>query len=208
MPNTNSLTAMLAVAAMAILILTMPSQATEADFTNPAFAQVVGPTTVPVGHVEFCKSHSGECGPNTGAVGAIELTDARWAELVGVNNGYNSGITPVTDEDFYKIAEFWTYPDGFGDCEDIALAKRRALIADGWNPSTLLMTVVRESNGNGHAVLMVRTDRGDLVLDNKEGMIRLWSETPYQYLKRQSQANAGEWVDFTDSRLLVVAASN
>ena len=90
--------------------------------------------------------------------------------------------------------------------EVIALAKRKALIANGWNASTLLMTVVRESNGNGHAVLMVRTDRGDLVLDNQNGKVLLWNETPYQFLKRQSQANAGQWVDILDDRATIVAS--
>ena len=70
------------------------------------------------------------------------------------------------------------------------------------------MTVVREANGNGHAVLMVRTDRGDLVLDNQDGMIQLWSDTPYQFLKRQSQHHAGEWVNLNDRRSIVVAANN
>ena len=52
---------------------------------------------------------------------------------------------------------------------------------------------------------MVRTDRGDLVLDNQDGRILLWNETPYQYLKRQSQADAGQWVDLVDPRTTFVA---
>ena len=119
----------------------------------------------------------------------------------------NTEIVPITDEDLYKVGEFWTYPDGYGDCEDIALAKRRELIANGWDASSLLMAVVREPNGNGHAVLMVRTDRGDLVLDNQDGLVRLWNETPYQFLKRQSQANAGEWEQIEDSRTVLAVAS-
>ena len=55
---------------------------------------------------------------------------------------------------------------------------------------------------------MVRTDRGDLVLDNQDGYVRLWNETPYQYIKRQSQANAGEWVQIEDSRDVVVSVAS
>ena len=62
------------------------------------------------------------------------------------------------------------------------------------------MAVVASANGEGHAVLMVRTDRGDLVLDNQDGTVQLWNDTPYQYIKRQSQANAGQWVDIIDNR--------
>ena len=60
--------------------------------------------------------------------------------------------------------------------------------------SNLLMTVVRKPNGEGHAVLTVRTDKGDLVLDNLTDKVRLWSETGYRYLKRQASDNTGHWV--------------
>jgi predicted transglutaminase-like cysteine proteinase len=179
------------------------------DFTNRAFAPVVGPTSIPIGHATFCAEHRRECEANAEVRPAVQLDEDLWLQLVGTNNRLNSEIVPVTDEQHYKVGELWTYPDGYGDCEDIALAKRRALIGEGWNPSTLLMTVVRERNGAGHAVLMVRTDRGDLILDNQVGSVKLWNETDYQFIKRQSQANAGEWVLIDDSRSVVtVTASN
>jgi len=191
---------------MAAFVLAMPAHADQVDFTNPAYAPAGGITSIPVGASEFCKSHRSECKANPNAVGAMVLTEARWAELVQVNNVVNSAITAITDEDYYQVAEYWAYPgDGYGDCEDFALAKRKALIAAGWNPSTLLVTVVREAKGTGHAVLMVRTDRGDLVLDNQDGRILVWNETPYTYLKRQSQADAGQWVDLVDPRTTFVA---
>ena len=196
-----------AAAALALFSLGAANAASSIDFANPAFAHVTGPTSVPIGHAEFCKIHHDECGPNANAREITELTEERWQLLVGTNTRMNSEIVPITDEDLYKVGEFWTYPDGYGDCEDIALAKRRELIANGWDASTLLMAVVREPNGNGHAVLMVRTDRGDLVLDNQDGLVRLWNETPYQFLKRQSQANAGEWEQIEDSRTVLAVAS-
>jgi predicted transglutaminase-like cysteine proteinase len=191
---------------MAVFILAMPVRADQIDFTNPAFAPAGGITSIPVGASEFCKSHRGECTANPNAVAAMGLSDERWSELVQINNVINAAIVPITDEDYYKVAEYWAYPDGYGDCEDIALAKRKALVEAGWNPSTLLMTVVRETKGTGHAVLMVRTDRGDLVLDNQDSRVLLWNETPYQYLKRQSQADAGQWVDLVDPRTTFVAS--
>jgi predicted transglutaminase-like cysteine proteinase len=192
---------------MAVFILALPGKAAEVDFSNPAFAPTGGQTSIPIGAAEFCRSHRGDCGPNRGVIEAMPLNEQRWAQLVDVNNLVNSAIVPVTDADYYKIDEYWAYPDGYGDCEDYALAKRKALIADGWNPSTLLMTVVRESNGAGHAVLMVRTDRGDLVLDNQDGRVLVWNQTPYQYLKRQSQADASRWVDLEDDRAGIMLAS-
>ncbi|KQN74183.1 MULTISPECIES: transglutaminase-like cysteine peptidase [unclassified Devosia] len=179
------------------------------DFTNAAYIQVASTnTSIPVGHLDFCRQRPGECMPNSVVESAVTLNETNWQQLVSINAHFNQTIIPVTDQELYQVEEFWTYPtSGYGDCEDFVLAKRRALIEAGWPVSTLLISVVRQTDGSGHAVLMVRTDRGDLVLDNQDGAIRLWNETPYQYLKRQTQANAGQWVDMLDDRTTIVAAN-
>jgi predicted transglutaminase-like cysteine proteinase len=197
-------------AALVALLLPLLSAAPAValDFANSAFIKAAdGNTSIPIGHAEFCDARPDECQPNANPVSAIALDDTHWNQLLQVNAYYNSTIVPVTDADLYQVDEFWTYPNGYGDCEDYALAKRRALIDAGWPASTLLIAVVREANGNGHAVLLVRTDRGDLVLDNQEGMIRVWNETPYQFIKRQDQADAGRWVDMIDDRSISVTAT-
>jgi predicted transglutaminase-like cysteine proteinase len=183
----------------ALLAIATPAQAF--DTTNIAFVQTSATTTsIPVGHAEFCKSRPAECGAHANPISAVPLTESLWQQLQSVNTYYNQSVTAVTDEDLYQAAEFWTYPNGYGDCEDYALAKRRELIEAGWPASVLLMSVVKQANGEGHAVLLVRTDRGDLVLDNQVGTIDLWSATPYKFIKRQSQADAGKWVDMIDGR--------
>jgi len=191
---------------MALAALIVPVQAL--DITNVAFVQTQGGnTSIPVGHAEFCKARPAECGRNADVVTAVALTEGLWQQLLTVNAAFNEQIVPVTDQDLYQVAEFWTYPNGYGDCEDYALAKRRALIEAGWPASTLLMAVVKQQSGEGHAVLMVRTDRGDLVLDNQVGSIDLWSQTSYKFIKRQSQADAGQWVDMIDTRDTVTATA-
>jgi predicted transglutaminase-like cysteine proteinase len=209
MPIRNSTVSATVAVLIALLGFSPPvAAASDIDFTNLAFAPIVGPTSVPVGHSIFCAARTDECGVSTTTTEVMELDQARWDELVFINNDVNRRIVPITDQARYQLAEFWTYPDdGYGDCEDFALAKRRDLIAAGWDASTLLMTVVRERNGNGHAVLMVRTDRGDMVLDNQVGAVKVWADTPYQFLKRQSQANAGEWVSINDGRLTAVTTT-
>jgi predicted transglutaminase-like cysteine proteinase len=205
--NQKGLPAALIGAVLALAAITAPAMAL--DTSNVAFIQTSAQTTsIPVGHAEFCRTHGDECQPNANPVEAVNLDEAGWSQLLTINASVNQAIVPVTDEDLYKVAEFWTYPNGYGDCEDIALLKRRDLIQAGWPASTLLMAVVRERNGDGHAVLMVRTDRGDLVLDNQEGAVRVWNETPYHFIKRQSQADAGKWVDMVDARPVIVAAAN
>ena len=178
------------------------------DFANPAFAPVTGPTSIPMGAAQFCRDNRNDCLPDSRMVPVETLTNKSWQQLTAVNDSVNRNIIPETDEQLYHVAEYWTYPTkGAGDCEDIALEKRKQLIAAGWDESTLLMTVVRERDGEGHAVLMVRTDRGDLILDNQAAQILVWNQTPYEYIKRQSQSDAGKWVGLNDDRTTVITAA-
>jgi predicted transglutaminase-like cysteine proteinase len=204
--NKKGLGAAIMGALMALAAIISPTQAL--DTTNVAFVQTIGGnTSIPVGHAEFCKSRPDECRAYANPVELVSLTEGLWQQLLSINAGVNQHVTPVTDQDLYQVAEFWTYPNGYGDCEDYALAKRRELVNAGWPASALLMAVVKQANGEGHAVLMVRTDRGDLVLDNQVGSVDLWSQTPYKFIKRQSQANAAQWVDMIDNRDIVTATA-
>ncbi len=106
----------------------------------------------------------------------------------------NKDVAPATDIEVYGVNEYWTLPRTRGDCEDYALLKRHDLIAKGWPVSALLMTVVRDEKGEGHAVLTARTVQGDFVLDNKIEDVRMWNKTPYQFVMRQSYLNPKVWV--------------
>ena len=102
----------------------------------------------------------------------------------------------MTDMAHYGIIQWWRYPDdGAGACHSYAL-KQRLLMQAGWPRQALLMTVVREHNGEGHAVLTVRTSKGDFILDNLTDRIKLWSNTGYQYIEHQSQSDPNWWSAF------------
>jgi predicted transglutaminase-like cysteine proteinase len=203
MPNKNKV---FAGALIALAMLTGPVAASSSvDLSNAAFAPTTGPTSIPIGAAEFCKAHRDDCGPSARLVEIETLTEAGWQQLVSINDAINTSVMPITDQDLYRVTEYWTYPSGSGDCEDFALEKRRQLIANGWSPSALLMTVVRQQNGEGHAVLMVRTDRGDLVLDNQVGQILVWKDTSYQFIKRQSQTDSRKWVGIDDTRIITAS---
>lgn len=165
-----------------------------------------GRTSQPIGHYEFCQSHPNECGPTVGQSARVRLTPDLWNQLVQVNASVNTSIRPETDEELYGRAEVWAYPQTAGDCEDLVLLKRRELMAAGWPEGDLLITVVRRANGEGHAVLTVRTDRGDLILDNLQPRVLLWTDTEYQYVKRQSVADAGQWEAIDDARTVSVGS--
>lgn len=165
-----------------------------------------GATSQPVGHYELCLEVPSECAAVTQNAAPVRLTKGLWQELVNVNAAVNASVQPRTDLEMWGQPEHWSYPQAFGDCEDYVLAKRNILIRKGVSAGALLITVVRQPNGDGHAVLTVRTDRGDYILDNLEGRILAWSETDYQYLKRQSSRNSGLWVKVDDSRQVVVGS--
>lgn len=160
-------------------------------------------TSQPIGHAMFCQQMPNECRVKSRQTRAPKLTRERWAQLVEVNNQANFSVEPVTDQDYYGVEEHWTYPRRYGDCEDYVLLKRYMLMQQGWPASSLLITVVKQPNGEGHAVLTVRTDRADYVLDNMETRIKPWNETPYRFLKRQSSKHSGRWVSIADGRTIL-----
>lgn len=177
------------------------------SFAAAAPMRVTGPSAPPVGHVQFCAVHPDDCGVYDKPNQMVRLTDAVWARLNQLNEAVNAAVLPATDLQIYGVLERWEYPKFVGDCEDYALEKRRELIAAGWPASALLMTVVKDEAGDGHAVLTVRTDRGEFILDNKTDAIELWSHTPYRYLKRQSTRDAAAWDQIEDGRDVLVGST-
>lgn len=171
-----------------------------------SFMPTGGLSTQPVGHYEFCQQQQDEC-RKLSQQRPVELTRALWATIVEINNAVNTTVTPRTDRELWGVEERWSYPvDGYGDCEDYVLEKRRRLIKAGIPASNLPITVVRQPNGDGHAVLTVNTSMGDFVLDNLEPRVLAWLETDYQFLKRQSAKHAGMWVSIEDGRNLLVGS--
>jgi predicted transglutaminase-like cysteine proteinase len=177
------------------LLFGLAADAAQAFSANMA---TLGRTNPPIGHYEFCKQNPDQCDANGGDPGPLQLTEARWKTLLQVNYKVNSSIEPLTDEQIYGVEERWTYPTNVGDCEDYVLLKRKMLMNKGFSPADLLITVVLQPNGDGHAILTVRTDHGDFVLDNMRNKVLLWSDTEYTYLKRQSEKNSGQWVKIND----------
>jgi predicted transglutaminase-like cysteine proteinase len=163
-------------------------------------------TSQPIGHYEFCQTHRPECEIKTKSTAAPRVTDFGWSVIRQVNLAVNREITPMTDMDQFGKDEVWSYPDGAGDCEDFVLLKRKRLMEKGFSPSDLLITVVRKPDGEGHAVLTVRTAQGDFILDNLENEVKIWSKTPYRFLKRQASFNTGRWVTIENGAEVLVGS--
>ncbi|MFS8114489.1 transglutaminase-like cysteine peptidase [Rhizobium jaguaris] len=185
-------------------IVAMSSSAMPAP-QNTASMTIGGVTSQPIGHYEFCERHADECGPTRNA-GPVDMNAATWALVNQINLRVNKTITPATDMEVYGQEEYWEYPKTAGDCEDFALLKRRLLMQQGISAANLLMTVVRKPDGEGHAVLTLRTKQGDFILDNLDDEVKAWYQTPYSYLKRQASYNAGRWVTIENGNDVLVGA--
>ena len=163
-------------------------------------------TSQPIGHYEFCKNFSSECKPVKGSGAAPKVTDYGWDVIREINRAVNLSVMPKTDLELYGKEEVWAYPDVAGDCEDYVLLKRHMLVERGFSEADVLITVVRKPDGEGHAVLTLRTSGGDFVLDNLVDDVKNWRDTPYSYLKRQASNNSGRWVTIENGSDVMVGA--
>jgi len=173
------------------------------------FISVGEAARAPAGWRHFCAEYAPECDTAELAARDAVLTGQAWDKLVRINQWVNETIKPMTDLEHWGVSERWNYPDdGYGDCEDYVLLKRRTLMQAGWPRQALLITVVRDKQGDGHAVLTVKSDKGEFILDNQTEEVLLWSETEYRFVKRQSQSDPNVWIALGDPRPAVVTATS
>ena len=175
---------------------------------HPTYVSVGRGTNAPIGWIDFCIEYKPECKTRPSMPRDVVLTSKAWSDMVKVNLWVNQTIKPETDMDHWGVVERWSYPsDGYGDCEDYVLLKRRMLMRAGWPREALLITVVRDKNDEGHAVLTVKTNRGEFVLDNQTNRVLSWNRTGYQFIKRQSQSDPNKWVSLGAPQLAPPAVS-
>jgi predicted transglutaminase-like cysteine proteinase len=171
------------------------------------FASTYGKTLPPVGFVRFCARNPADCRPAGWSPRRAFMTADRWRQVFQLNSYVNARVRPVSDAELYGAEEHWDYPTDAGDCEDYVLMKKRYLEALGIPRSALLITVVLDERNEGHAVLTLRTEDGDFVLDNRRNEIRRWAETDYAFLKRQSARDPREWISLSQEGVTVSAVT-
>ncbi|MBA7468060.1 hypothetical protein ES707_03301 [subsurface metagenome] len=185
---------MAALLAGALLLASAPAHS---FLARPVIFAALGSATIaPSGWLQFCARDPGECKPAADAPRDVILTPDLLQQLFSINGYVNDRVKWASDAELYGKAEHWAYPLDRGDCDDIVLLKRRLLARAGWPTSTLLITTVDDPNSGRHAVLTVRTDRGEMILDNQTPEILFWYETGYRYLARQSATDPNLWVSF------------
>jgi predicted transglutaminase-like cysteine proteinase len=198
-----------AVAALAGLLGVQTGEAqTMASLPPPATAaETLGEARPLLAWIDFCRRRPSECTVDTSEPATVALTPRTWQTIASVNRKVNAAIKPMTDLEHWGTADRWDFPDdGYGDCEDYQLLKRKLLAEQGLPRRAMRMTVVRDDQGEGHAVLMIRTDHGDFILDNKTSSVLSWHQTGYVYVKRESQTMVG-WVSLGGAISPVVTAN-
>jgi predicted transglutaminase-like cysteine proteinase len=150
------------------------------------------PALAPFSHVLFCRHYPGECTPPAGQ-GTVTLGKRLAGELDRVNRAVNRMIRPVRETGRGIDGDRWLIAPASGDCDDYAVTKRHRLVAAGWPPAALRIAVVFTPQGEGHAVLVVRTDAGDVVLDNRTDRILGWDKTGLRFVKMQSGIHPLLW---------------
>ncbi|MDB5542384.1 MAG: hypothetical protein JWQ89_4111 [Devosia sp.] len=140
----------------------------------------------PLGYQVMCLKSPQEC--RGGGKAKVALTADVMSTLKRVNSHVNRTIQPRHDSG----ADVWSASASSGDCEDYVLAKRRALIKAGIPASSLRIAYVKTRSGEGHAILVVKTNGKDLVLDNLTAAVKPLSQTGYRIISI-SGANPRNW---------------
>ncbi|GGE57762.1 transglutaminase-like cysteine peptidase [Actibacterium pelagium] len=162
-------------------------QANAGAFLSSKFA---APT--PKAAKDMCTRYSWACS-QSGDRAALTSRDMKVIDAV--NKQVNRKVRPVSDSAQYRREDLWTLPSRRGgDCEDYALAKKLELIKAGIAPERLLIAKVLDRKRQGHAVLVVRTDQGDMVLDNLTNRIKTWDDTRYTFLVMQDPKAPSSWI--------------
>jgi predicted transglutaminase-like cysteine proteinase len=165
-----------------------PAEATR----NDRFLQARMAISAPTAAQEICNIYQWACSVSGSRK---KLTQDDIDLIRTVNRQVNRQIRQVSDKSQYRKVDYWTLPLSYrGDCEDIALMKKQQLVKAGIAPERLLLATVLDRKRNGHAVLVLRTDSGDYVLDNLTNNIMSWQSTRYTFLRMQNPDAPRNWI--------------
>lgn len=169
-----------------------PAMASESRPSVAGLLPVKESVGAPQGASSLCATYAWACAK----AGKRVTVDAAMLQVIkDVNSRVNRAVRPVNDITQYGTAERWALPTRRGgDCEDYALLKKKELIAAGLAPEQLLIATVLDRKRQSHAVLVVRTGKQDIVLDNLTGRIMPWQQTGYTFLRVQNPAKPSGWV--------------
>ena len=154
------------------------------------FLTTVGASKAPPGSERLCRDVAGACTTRTARPRLAG--EAERAVATAVNGAVNRRMTPLADP--AGVGASWIPPAGeVGDCKHYAVRKKAELVAAGVDPRRLLLAIVARPDNVLHAVLVHRTEAGDVILDSLSDRIMGWRETAYTVIKMQDPANPARW---------------
>lgn len=154
------------------------------------FMSTSRPIIAPIAFAKFCDNAADQC-VRIGDRDTIELTKQKRTELQRINSEINSAIVYVGE---LEGQDEWKLNPASGDCDDYAVTKRQRLLRAGWPSGALRIATARIPSGIGHAVLVVSTTQGDLVLDNRTNVVKPWKAVDLKWIKIQSHENPRIWL--------------
>ncbi|HRQ58355.1 MAG TPA: transglutaminase-like cysteine peptidase [Azoarcus taiwanensis] len=152
----------------------------------------------PMQYLDFCNANPGHCA--SGGEAILEWSEETEMTLARVNREVNAEIEFQPDWDSRGVEDFWCYPaDGVGDCEDLALEKRRRLVALGSPRGALTLAIVHHREKFfAHTLLLAETTAGTFLLDNLDDALRCWDAVPYRFERREG--SDGRWIRYSPIR--------
>lgn len=114
-----------------------------------------------------------------------------------INRSVNGRVQQRSDDSAVDRGERWNEVGkgrwSSGDCEDLALQKRRELLEAGFPAERLFLAVAYVRGVGLHTVLVGRTGKGDFVMDSRTPYVTHWSKVGYSWLRVQSAQRPSEW---------------
>lgn len=151
-----------------------------------AFGQ---PAEAPSGFTQMCARDSQLC-----ALHQAQTNGAPLPVVTAINTDVNRHTVGMSDRESHGVDDFWSRPNGTGDCEDFAIEKRIRLEQAGVNPDSLFYAVAFVRGMGLHTVLIYRQDGQDYVLDNLSARIEKWQNVHYSWVRYQLPGNPQSWV--------------
>lgn len=197
-----------AIASLSLAIMTLAPAGQSQAFSLSSASRMAGAkhlafisektqTVGPFAHVLFCKANPEDCRATKRTRwgrAPVFLTERRQQQLRDVNIAVNTAIEPRNDAIANGFGDSWKLAPQAGDCEDYAITKRHRLISMGWPARAVRLAVTYTASGEGHMVLVVRSSKGDLVLDNRIDAIRMWNKTGLKWKMMQASLDPRKWV--------------
>ena len=164
----------------------------------PPWMPSAGQAVPPAGFLDFCAGGGAGHPACPGAGNKVRAETAAisqpvLAALSDYNATVNRQVRYQSDQLRFRVRDQWQTADDTGDCEDIALRKMNGLVAAGWPPAAFSLIIGKTESGESHAALLLRTEKGDFLLDSTQDGVGLWHESGTEWLIRQHPGQKHRW---------------